>query len=490
MPEPGVVKLLPRNVTWYLDKEHQVPVHRRGFAVASAFSGTSHSFAGASLEAAWIDCLPWSAQPDKEAQLSGYMALSRLSHIDDLFLTEAHSPHLFGQGDHHGPQLLLKYQTREIDESQLKAEWAAARPPKKKKAPKWPESLPLLCRGCTETSGHDFYKPLEEFYCSRAGQEWADVIALGMDRKCRQCQKKATGTVAESGDRTTSSASSSAQGACAWCLSSCSSGSVSDASQALCAACRTKTVKCQTCSKKRGRDIVRPLAAFSMERLKQWRKNRDLSAKAVCLQCDPSPVARTKSAALSGQWQCNTCDKSLPAKYFDEKSLRSAIDNQHLHRLCCRHCEASAKSDDEQGLCTKCDVQKPVSLMTRDKNTKWVCLDCQYPACQKCGVRQERPHVGAYTCDRCMYPPCDACGLTPRNRGGKYMVTVRPSWICSKCWPPCAGGCGTLRPSNQKYAPSVLREWRCQQCSLGCAEVLASVTNSRVLDVRVHSVSL
>jgi len=356
-----------------------VPVHRRGFAVASAFSGTSHSFAGASLEAAWIDCLPWSAQPDKEAQLSGYMALSRLSHIDDLFLTEPHSPHLFCQGDHHGPQLLLKYQTREIDESQLKAEWAAARPPKKKKALKWPESLPLLCRGCTERSGYECHKPLEDFYCSKAGQEWSDVISLGMDRMCHQCLQQTKGTVAESVVPAPSNASSSAQGSCVWCFATCSPGSASDASEALCCACRTKTVKCQVCSKKRGRNIVRPLTAFSMERLKQWRKTRALSAQAVCLQCDPSKEARTKHAAPSGQWLCNGCDQSLPAKHFEPKSLRRAIDNEEVHRLLCMHCEASSTSEVPQHKCTKCDVEKPVSLMTQiKKRGPWTCLDCQY----------------------------------------------------------------------------------------------------------------
>jgi len=380
MPEPGVVKLLPRNVTWYLDKEHQVPVHRRGFAVASAFSGTSHSFAGASLEAAWIDCLPWSAQPDKEAQLCGYMALSRLSHIDDLFLTEAHSPHLFCQGDHHGPQLLLKYQTREIDESQLQAEWAAARPPKKKKAPKWPESLPLLCRGCTETTGYDVYKPLEDFNSSGPGQEWSEVIALGMDRMCRQCQTKALGTATQGEAPAPSSASSSAQGSCAWCPGPCSPESAADASQALCSACRAKTVKCQTCSQKKGRNIMRPLTAFSMERLRQWRKNRDLSAKAVCLQCDPSKEARTKHTAPSGQWQCVGCGESLPAKHFDPKLLRRAVDNEELHRLLCMHCEASSTGEGRQTKCKKCDVEKPVSLMTQRNRGPWVCLDCQYHA--------------------------------------------------------------------------------------------------------------
>ena len=69
MAEDGVLKISPVNATWYLDKDKQLPVQRRGYTVASAFSGTAHSFAGESLTAAWIDCLPWTTKPDKAAQL-------------------------------------------------------------------------------------------------------------------------------------------------------------------------------------------------------------------------------------------------------------------------------------------------------------------------------------------------------------------------------------------------------------------------------------
>ena len=64
---PGVIGLKPTTVTWYLDRFCQIGVRRRGFTVAADFSGTGHSFAGESLPAAFMDCLPWDAKPDKPA---------------------------------------------------------------------------------------------------------------------------------------------------------------------------------------------------------------------------------------------------------------------------------------------------------------------------------------------------------------------------------------------------------------------------------------
>ena len=70
---PGIMAVKPKVVDWYLDRACKVRVRRKGFTVASDFSGTGHSFAGASLAAAIVDCLPWDSKPDKQAQIGGYM---------------------------------------------------------------------------------------------------------------------------------------------------------------------------------------------------------------------------------------------------------------------------------------------------------------------------------------------------------------------------------------------------------------------------------
>ena len=176
MTEPGAVNLEPCNVTWYIDKDHNLPVQRRGFTVASAFSGTAHSFAGESLPAAWIDCLPWTRKADKAAQLSGYMSISRLSFIDDLYITQAYSPQLFAQGDHAGPDLLLKYQTGELEGAALKAAWMKATPRSTKKAEQWPATMPLYCRGCSERCGADICQPLRNFGSYSEEHSWSCLL--------------------------------------------------------------------------------------------------------------------------------------------------------------------------------------------------------------------------------------------------------------------------------------------------------------------------
>ena len=116
---PGVMGIKPKIVDWYLDQACKVRVRRKGFTVASDFSGTAHSFAGASLPAAFIDCLPWDAKPDKEAQVSAYMCISRVSYIDDICVTQPYAPSMFSMGDLPGPVLLLKFQRGEIQQEEL-----------------------------------------------------------------------------------------------------------------------------------------------------------------------------------------------------------------------------------------------------------------------------------------------------------------------------------------------------------------------------------
>ena len=106
---PGIIGLTPRTVAWHLDNKNQVAVQRRGFTVASDFSGTAHSFAGASLKSAFIDCLPWDEKADGQRQISAYMCISRLEHIDDMCITQPYVPTLFEQGEVPGPDLLLRF---------------------------------------------------------------------------------------------------------------------------------------------------------------------------------------------------------------------------------------------------------------------------------------------------------------------------------------------------------------------------------------------
>ena len=92
--------------TWHVDKMCQIGIRRKGFTVASDFSGTAHSFAGDNLPVAFIDCLPWHTKLDKPAQIGAYMSISRVRGIDDIYITQPYATPLFSQGYLPGPELL------------------------------------------------------------------------------------------------------------------------------------------------------------------------------------------------------------------------------------------------------------------------------------------------------------------------------------------------------------------------------------------------
>ena len=74
----GVVRIEPVTQTWTLETNGKATVSRRGFPIASDYAGTAHSFMGATLGACTLDLGTWDATTSREAQLSGYMCLSRV----------------------------------------------------------------------------------------------------------------------------------------------------------------------------------------------------------------------------------------------------------------------------------------------------------------------------------------------------------------------------------------------------------------------------
>ena len=192
MPEPGVIRITPTTTLWYLDKEKKLPISRRGFTVASAFSGTAHSFAGHTLPAAWVDALPWNYKPERKTQLCAYMSLSRVSHIDDLFLTQPFAPQLFEQGDLPGPSILLGFLTGKLDAAAVQKAWAVkAVESKRDRGTNWEDKMPLLCRGCSERQGTNIYKPLRDLgFVISPEDQCTEIVSLGMDRMCRVCTQK------------------------------------------------------------------------------------------------------------------------------------------------------------------------------------------------------------------------------------------------------------------------------------------------------------
>ena len=64
----GIATIFPNYNVWAVDKQWNVKIERRGFKIASDFSGTAHSFQGANLQAAIIDCNNWESGQNKPSK--------------------------------------------------------------------------------------------------------------------------------------------------------------------------------------------------------------------------------------------------------------------------------------------------------------------------------------------------------------------------------------------------------------------------------------
>ncbi len=455
---PGVIGLKPTTVTWYLDRLCQIGIQRRGFTVAADFSGTGHSFAGESLPAAFLDCLPWDARPDKPGQIAAYMGISRVRHIDDIYITQPYAPTLFSQGDLPGPELLLKFQRRDIDTADLRTAWKGKEDTNSRTKTKWPASMDLLCRGCSEQVGEDVYKPLSHFRFSSDDSIWDEVIAKGMERICEKC------SVGESQQEGAAAAASGPVDSCRWCEQKISENELS--SSHFCKACRELRVKCQKCSTTTGQTVSKPLRAFSFERLLQWKKQRTLSSRALCLACDAHKThPDTRYVWKEKEYECCVCQRRRTPQSFNPVELRSLEAGKQIYLAVCDDCKLRSSSEgqaqEERVKCKTCQRELPLAAFdagTRrhHRGSGWSCWDCQHPVCSGagCEVRQPIARVGDYTCPACLFPPCQVCKTTPRPQSTKYTCRNMPAWTCQTCAAKGAAKCTSCGASVSEYLGS------------------------------------
>ena len=118
--EVGVIRVRPILQHWKVDPQGLATIARRGFPIACDYAGTAHSFMGSTLKACTLDLEAWNAPSNRDAQLSGYMCLSRVKKCEDVCVTQAFSPNLFAQGDLLGPRLLLDVHRQATDLAEAK----------------------------------------------------------------------------------------------------------------------------------------------------------------------------------------------------------------------------------------------------------------------------------------------------------------------------------------------------------------------------------
>ena len=118
-----VVKIDIIHRSWCPDAANKVQVNRRGFQVVPNFAGTIHSFVGASLDAAMLDCLHFSQTPRKDDQLKAYLGISRVRTAEGLLIVQPYHPMLFKQGSLPGPELIMKFWRGEAQNHELPQMW-------------------------------------------------------------------------------------------------------------------------------------------------------------------------------------------------------------------------------------------------------------------------------------------------------------------------------------------------------------------------------
>ena len=186
---PGVACIKPTVQQWTLQPGGRATIARRGFPVASDYSGTAHSFMGATLEACTLDLGFWDTAPSRDAQLSAYMCLSRVKRCEDVCVTHAISPNLFQNGELTGPHTYLEFHRKKLSLAQAKARFEKDALERRRQ----PDVM-LYCRNCSPRSNMpDRLLPLRDFVTVWDREAWYEILKQGMDRLCTQCRSPASG---------------------------------------------------------------------------------------------------------------------------------------------------------------------------------------------------------------------------------------------------------------------------------------------------------
>jgi len=301
---------------------------------------------------------------------------------------------------------------------------------------KWPDAMELYCRGCSESAGENVSKSLSQFHYAGVDTAWNDVVSKGMERFCRRCFQKDHA----SGDSVL--APGPALNLCPWCQRETEAKLTH--TQRFCRSCCDLRFKCSKCSKAAKRNVLKPLAAFSLERMRLCKQQHTLTTRLVCVACDTSEELPSKYRFKETHYACSQCLQTKPREEFPPAALRNLESNQQVYLAVCEACASPGQpgASEKHVKCEHCSQTLPLhaysTAFTRFPRRKWTCLTCQHPKCtgDGCEARQPMARVGTYTCEQCLYPPCHKCMTTPRPRSTKYRVTHLPQWVCSTCASP------------------------------------------------------
>ena len=468
----GVVRIEPVTQTWTLETNGKATVSRRGFPIASDYAGTAHSFMGATLGACTLDLGTWDATTSREAQLSGYMCLSRVRKSEDLCIVQPFSPNLFSHGELIGPHTFLEVHREKLTLAQAKIRFEKDKPNKERN-----RDIMLFCRGCSaQPHLEEKLLPLREFVSAWDQEEWFRVLSEGMCRLCTQCKTKQSSPAAKGKPK--------AVNACAYCQT------LPADQTGYCSKCAKIPFACSKCDI--GKKIkTKSLLDFSPEEIARRKKTKELR-RARCKKCAVAPVT-----AKAKQGLCSNCNKAVSVSHLVNYSAasqtgvcRSCVAKQERAPKTCAKCAQPLHANATPGTwCTTCAFPpcsggcgqpRPQKAANHAKQkADWYCQNCK-GKCVNCGSSLPRNAEAGTWCATCAYPPCSGgCG-EPRPHERRYHAQHKPLWLCRACsvshgYPPCPI-CGLQRPQKSGYHVQVMPHWTCEACTVKscpkCGEVL------------------
>ena len=308
-----------RRVVWSRDAAGNAKVRRTGFPLVPAFSGTAHSFTGATLDQAIVDCLDYRCTPKREDMAKSYVCIPRVRKADDLLIAQEFAPSLFRQGMMVGPQLLLQRLRGEISQNEVQEAWEKADADYAKIERKFVLQL-WKCGQCGRMLPADQYGASSEPARIRDA-----VLSKGMWRRCISCV---------SGDKPQ-------------CVPRKLAEPVEDMRKQL-------GVKCMSCGR------VQRSALYNSAKLRGWLENGRLM-DAVCLQCTP-PVASTAWTRQKAHL-CHTCNQMKPLDSFSAATQKRSPATRTWHCLDC-----------SQPICIRCNRRPEKPLRGCHKTHRYCCI--------------------------------------------------------------------------------------------------------------------
>ena len=135
--------------------------------------------------------------------MRGYIINSRIRSAENLMIARPYNPALFRLGPPAGPHYLLQVLRGTLSRQEAVRQWDAAEKRREEvrsqtQEAKWPFSMRLPCRMCSDPNNESTFKPMQAYVpsrqprrCSTAdefGEVWMECIAFGADLICWRCR--------------------------------------------------------------------------------------------------------------------------------------------------------------------------------------------------------------------------------------------------------------------------------------------------------------